>query len=117
MLTVCVSLFVTWKTPVLSWNKDPLDQQIVTKALWNGGCNIGTLLDLQLDNLDLVKFNNLDLVKLQDHPWKYTTKKKSLKENQHTPTPTIQSTKQPRRIITKYFMRQEMQLLTEFKKI
>ena len=27
----------------------------------------GTLLDLQVVNLDLVKFNNLDLVKLLDH--------------------------------------------------
>ena len=40
-----------------------------------------------------------------EDPWRYTTKKKkkSLKESQNTPTPTIQSLKQPRRIITKIF--------------
>ena len=45
-------------------------------------------------------FTNPKLVKLQDHLWRYKTtkKKKSLIENQNTPTPTIQSLKQPRRL-------------------
>ena len=47
----------------------------------------------------------LDLAKLQDQLWRYTTKKKPrLKENQHTPSPNMQPIKQLRSISTKLLL-------------